>query len=92
MPSDEIRRIAEKTRAHRVALAGDAVGPGAGTSDITCHQSEVNDGLGRAGALMRLIDAHCPPEGDAFAFVNHLGKAVDLIARDSRFLLPRDRQ
>src|SRR6185369_4625490 len=40
-------RIGKEPRAHRVALAGNAVGAGARPPDVAGHQGEVDDGLGR---------------------------------------------
>ena len=36
--AEQIRRVAEQPRAHRVALASDAVGSGAGATDVAGHQ------------------------------------------------------
>ncbi len=71
--AEQVRRVAEQPRAHRVALAGDRVGPGARPADVAGHQGQVDDRLRRAHALVALVDAHRPPERDALALVDRAG-------------------
>src|SRR5687768_14157595 len=59
--ADEVGVVAEKARAHRVALAGDGVGASSRAANVSGHQCEVNQGLGETGAFVTLIDAHGPP-------------------------------
>ena len=74
VPAEEIRRVREQARTHRVALAGDGVRTGAGSADVSGHQREIDDGLGGASGFVALIHAHGPPEGDGFAFTDGLGE------------------
>ena len=85
VPAEQIRRVAEQPRAHRVALAGDRVGAGAGPADVAGHQRQVDDRLGGAHGLMALVDAHRPPERNSFALVNRAGKLLDRLGRQPRF-------
>ena len=78
MSAEQIRRVAEQPRAHRVALAGDGVRAGAGPPDVAGHQREIDDGLRGARSFVALVHAHRPPEGDALALVNRLCQPVQL--------------
>src|SRR5438046_1432487 len=49
-------------RAHRVALAGDGEGRGAGPSDVARDEREVVDCRDGDGSLGRVIDAHGPAD------------------------------
>ena len=77
--AEQVRRVAEQPRAHRVALAGDRVRAGARPADVAGHQRQVDDRLRGADALVALVDAHRPPERDALAVVNQLGESLDLL-------------
>ena len=67
-----------EARTHSIALAGNAVGAGAGTTDVSRHQGHVNNGLGGAGGFMALVDAHSPPKAHRFAVMNRFREAIDL--------------
>ncbi len=60
--AEEARGVAEEAGAHRIALAGDRVGAGAGPADVAGDQCDIDDGLGGAHRLVPLVDAHRPPE------------------------------
>ena len=81
--AEQVGRVAEQPRAHRVALAGDRVGAGAGAADVAGHQREVDDRLRGAHALVALVDAHRPPERHALAVVDRRGEALDRSARQA---------
>ena len=85
VPAQEIGRVAEQPRSHRIALAGDAVGPGSGPADVSGHQGQIDNRLGRADALMRLVDAHRPPERHPLAPVNLFRELINLFERQTRF-------
>ena len=65
--SEQVRRVREEPRAHRVALAGDRVGPGPRPADVAGHQGQVDRGLSSLDALMALVYPHRPPERDPLA-------------------------
>src|SRR5258707_2435731 len=76
--AQEIGRVTEQARTHGVALAGDGVGASSGAPNVSSHQGEIDDGLGDAGSFVTLIDAHGPPEGNAFAGPDRFGKLPKL--------------
>ena len=51
VPAEQVGRVAEQPRAHRVALAGDRVRAGAGPADVAGHQRQVDDRLRGADPL-----------------------------------------
>ena len=67
VPAEQVRRVREEPRAHRVALAGDRVGPGPRPADVAGHQGQVDRGLSGLDALMALVYPHRPPERDPLA-------------------------
>ena len=67
MPAEQVGGVGEKSAAHGVALPGDGIGPGARFADVASHQAEVDDRLGGADALVRLVDAHGPPKRNTFS-------------------------
>ena len=82
--AQQVRGVAEQSRAHRVALAGDGVGAGARSTDVAGHQRQIDDRLGRAHPLVTLVDSHRPPERDAGAVVNRPRELLDRLRRNSR--------
>ena len=77
MSTDEARHVGVESRAHGVALTGDAVRTGAGPADVAGDQGEVDDGLGRAGRFVTLINAHRPPERHAFPAMDRRSEFLD---------------
>ncbi len=84
MPAQQVGRVAEQPRSHRVALAGDRVRSGTRTADAAGHQCEVDDCLSGPGALVTLVDSHRPPERDSLATGNQFGKRFDLRRLETR--------
>jgi len=79
--------VGKEAAAHGVALAGDGVGAVAGLADVSGEEGEVDDGLGGADALVRLVHAHCPPEGDAFTFLgDFVGEGFDFRSSEACFV------
>ena len=91
MAADEAGDVRKEARAHGVALAGDAVRAGAGAADVAGHEREVDDGLGGAGGFVALVDAHGPPEGNAFAAGDGVGEFFELRRREGRWRRRRGR-
>src|ERR1043165_5109352 len=60
--ANRARDVGVEARAHRIALAGDAICAGSGPPDVTGHQCEVDDGLRSARGFVALIHAHRPPK------------------------------
>ncbi len=81
--AEEVGGVREQPRAHRVALAGNRVGSGAGSAHIAGHQCQVDDCLGGFHPLMALVDAHRPPEGDAGSFVDPRGRVANHASGES---------
>ena len=84
MSAQQIARVAEEPRTHRVALTGYGIRTGTGSANIASHQGEVDNRLRRANALIALIDSHRPPEGNTLATVDGLGESVKLFCGQSR--------
>ena len=96
--ADQVGRVAEEARAHRIALAGDGIRSRAGPPNVPGHQRQIDDGLRRAGGLVPLIHPHRPPERNAFALMDGLGEPVELFEgkaggrRDGSFIEIRSRR
>ena len=58
----KVCRVAEESRSHGIALAGDGICAGPWPPHISRHQSNVDDRLCGANAFVALVDAHGPPE------------------------------
>ena len=68
-------------RAHRVALAGDGEGRGAGAADVAGEQGQIADGVHGLGALGAVIHAHGPADEAGFgAAVEERGLVERLFA------------
>ena len=76
--AQQICRVAEKPRAHRVALPGDRVRTGPWPPNVAGHQREIDDRLSCPDSLVALVDSHRPPERNAFALVNQPRETLDL--------------
>ncbi len=63
--TQQVGRVREQSRAHRVALAGDRVGPGPRPADAAGQERQVDRRLGRLHPLMALVHPHRPPERDS---------------------------
>jgi hypothetical protein len=74
---DQTRHVRVEPRAHRVALAGDAVRARAGFADVAGHQGEIDDRLRGTRALVALIHAHRPPERNRLAAMDAFRAAID---------------
>ena len=83
----QIGRVTEQPRAHRIALAGNRIGSRSGATDLACDQGQIDDGLRCADSLVTLIDTHGPPEADSLAFVNRSGRIVQPLLGNAAFLL-----
>src|SRR5215467_6012021 len=81
MTTQQVGRIGKQAGTHRVALAGNRVCPGTRAPDISSHEREVDNRLRCAGSFVALIDAHGPPERNAFAGVNGLREFFKLLDR-----------
>ena len=95
-PAQQVRRVREEPRAHRVALAGDRVGPGPRPADVAGHERQVDGGLRRLDPLVALVHPHRPPERDPLAPLDPLGGVDDRLggqaglARHERRVEPAD--
>ena len=83
--AEQARRVGEQPRAHRIALAGDAVRARAGAAEVSGHQGEIDDGLRGARGFVALIDAHGPPETHGLARADGFGEAEKLSDGETRF-------
>src|SRR5690349_19417425 len=70
MATNQVGRVAEQPRTHGIALPCNAIGTGAGTSDIPSHEGEIDDSLGGARGFMALVYSHGPPERNCLAALN----------------------
>lgn len=61
----------KKPRAHGITLAGDGIGTRSGFADVAGDEGEIDHGLCGADSFVRLVDAHGPPPGNAFAGIRN---------------------
>src|SRR5438045_5186795 len=79
MSAQKVRGVAEKARAHRVALAGDRVCACSGATDLAGHEGQIDEGLGGAGGFMALVDSHRPPKRHPPPPMARFGKSPDFL-------------
>ena len=81
-PAEQVRRVAEQPRAHRVALSRDRVRARARAADVSREQGEIDQRLSDANAFVALVDAHGPPDAHALSVADELRESRDGVGRE----------